>query len=499
MACQIVRLAWFKFAQTWSFEACQGQEISTQSTLTAIMTRHVDLAIIGAGPAGLAAAGVAAQAGVATVVIDEQGAPGGQIYRGGERASPDVEGILGPEYARGRVLGEALAHSLVTHVGGAIVWRVTQQREIHLTKDGVAQALHARHIIIATGALERAMPFPGWTLPGVMTVGAGQILLKTAGMIPNGRVILAGSGPLLYLLSAQYMRAGGKISAIVETTPRRNILRAAKHLPGILRANTYLRKGIGLLREIRRAGVRHFQAAGNLAARGHGTIETLRFVANGIAHELPCSLLFVHQGIVPNVQITRSLRLSHDWDELQRCWRPSLGPWGETEIKGISVAGDGGGIAGALAAELQGRIAGLHAANSLGAIDDEMLQRESKPERKALAHQLAARPFIDALYAPSPEFLSPPDETIACRCEEVTAATIRRCVSLGCLGPNQTKAFCRAGMGPCQGRFCGLTVAEIIASTRGVPVADVGYYRIRPPIKPVTIGELAALPADETD
>ena len=105
------------------------------------------------------------------------------------------------------------------------------------------------------------------------------------------------------------------------------------------------------------------------------------------------------------------------------------------------------------------------------------------------------------LYAPSPEFLDPPDETVLCRCEEVTAGTVREFADLGCLGPNQAKAFGRPGMGPCQGRYCGLTVASVIAARRGVPVEEVGYYRIRPPLKPVTLGELAAmdLPDPEED
>ena len=154
------------------------------------MTDQAQLAIIGAGPAGLAAAAEAAGCGIEVVLIDEQNAAGGQIYRGIEHANRSTKKILGPEYEYGEsLLKETPAHS-VTHLKGATVWQVTPEREIYLTIDGASQALKADSIIVATGAMERPMPFPGWTLPGVMTAGAGQILLKTAGLIPKRELIV---------------------------------------------------------------------------------------------------------------------------------------------------------------------------------------------------------------------------------------------------------------------------------------------------------------------
>ena len=464
------------------------------------MTDATDLAIIGAGPAGLAAAKAGTDAGLEVLILDDQPAAGGQIYRALDTADRRRLEVLGPDYAHGRGLIAALDRPGLRHLGEATVWEVTREREIYFTREGKSACVTARRILLATGAMERPMPFPGWTLPGVMTAGAGQVLLKSSGLVPAEAVVLAGSGPLLLLLAQQYLRAGGKIAAIVETTPRANLARALPHLPGALRANAYLRKGFALLREIRRHGVPHFRAARNLAARGEAAVERLTFETGGTSHEIPCSLLLIHNGVVPNVQITRALGLPHDWDGLQRCWRPRRGDWGETEIDGLSVAGDGGGIGGALAAQHQGAIAGLHAARELGTITAEACRSGAEPERRALAYHLAVRPFLDALYAPAPDFLSPADDTIVCRCEEVTAGSIRSYVKLGCLGPNQTKSFGRPGMGPCQGRFCGLTVSEIIAEARSVPIQEIGYYRIRPPIKPVTLGELAALQLpDEQD
>jgi len=193
------------------------------------------------------------------------------------------------------------------------------------------------------------------------------------------------------------------------------------------------------------------------------------------------------------VQISRQLNLTHEWHQLQRCWYPRIGQHGETDLSWLRIAGEGGGIVGAQAAEHQGTVTAWSVAKALGQADNALAHSMIRAAQKRVSSLRSARPFIDCLYSPSEEFLTPDDDTIVCRCEEVTAADIRHSVELGCLGPNQTKSFCRAGMGPCQGRYCGLTVCEIIAQQRQVAVANVGYYRVRPPIKPITLADIAAL------
>ncbi len=462
------------------------------------MSRGVPLLIVGAGPAGLAAAAAAAEAGVTVTLLDNQSSPGGQIYRGlaAGGAAREALGVdyLGADYLKGLPLIDAARREGIAHLGGASVWEVSRERRVQATRQGKVEAWQADRLILANGAMERPMPFPGWTLPGVMTAGAGQILLKASGLLPQGRVVLAGSGPLLILLASQYLRAGVTPAALVETTPGGRLGQALSLLPGALRAPAYLTKGMGLLRAVRR--IPRYRQARDLRAEGGETVEALSFTAQGGRHRVACDLLLLHQGVVPNLQITRALGLAHDWDDRARCWRPRLGDWGASGIDGIAVAGDGGGIVGAAAAALQGRLAGLQAAHQLSALSADERDRRAAPVKRALAREQAARPFLDRLYAPGEAFLSPADETLVCRCEEVRAGQIRAWVGLGCSGPNQTKAFGRPGMGPCQGRMCGLTVAEIIAKERGVSPAEVGYYRIRPPILPVTLGELASLEDD---
>ncbi|MCK4867454.1 MAG: FAD-dependent oxidoreductase [Alphaproteobacteria bacterium] len=452
------------------------------------MAEIVPLLVMGAGPAGLAAADTALAHGMEVMLLDEQPGPGGQIYRNIADADEGQRRILGPDYAHGTSLLAVLERGGLDYRPGAMVWEVTPDRTVYFTQDARARAVTADRIILAPGAMERPMPFPGWTLPGVMTCGAAQIMLKAGGIVAEGAV-LAGSGPLLLLIATQMLAAGARIEAIVETTPTRNYLAALRHLPRALRAADYLRKGIAMTATLRRAGIPWYKGARGLQAIGADRVEALRFTAGGKPHELACKTLLLHQGVVPNVQISRSLRLDHDWDAMQRAWRPRLNVWGETALPGIFVAGDGGGIVGAKASAIQGRLAGLRAIDAPAG--------EAAPLRRALSRELAIRPFLDRLYRPAWEFLAPADGTIVCRCEEVLAGQIRDHVRIGCLGPNQAKAYSRAGMGPCQGRLCGLTVSEIIAEARGVSPGKVGYYRIRTPIKPVTLGELASLAEED--
>lgn len=451
-----------------------------------------DLAIIGAGPAGMAAAATARRAGLSVTLLDEQRRLGGQIYRDIERTTKERAMVLGADYLAGRGLVDALHEAGGSYVPNATVWQADPDGGISYSVEGAAKRLTAGRILIATGALERPVPVPGWTLPGVMTAGAGQILLKQSGVLAK-RAVIAGSGPLIYLIAAQMVRAGTPPLALVETQTPRDFLLAQKHLFGALRGWRYLRKGLGLIAELRRAGVQRYRGASGLMIKGQGHAEALHFECAGRAMELECDTIFLHMGVVPNTQLSRAMGLAHDWHSDQRCFRPVTDDWGRTSAPQVFVAGDGAGISGATAAEYAGQVAALKIAEDLGHLTPTALSEHGRPIVKALARERAIRPFLDLAYPPAREVLTPSNGTIVCRCEEVTAGDIRRFAAMGCDGPNQTKAFSRAGMGPCQGRYCGLTVSTLLASANGKTVAETGYYRIRPPIKPLTLGELAQL------
>jgi NADPH-dependent 2,4-dienoyl-CoA reductase/sulfur reductase-like enzyme len=483
------------------------------------MTTETDICIVGAGPAGMAAAITAAKHGARVVVLDEQPTPGGQIFRSVTTNGAQRARILGADYTEGAKLAAEFLRASIDYRPASVVWQIlpagsdmpvqgrserTERRdasditapiEVIFSENQAARKIVAHRLILATGAVERPCPIPGWTLPGVMTAGAAQILLKQSGIVPS-EAVLAGSGPLIYLLAAQLIEAGARPVAIVETQPKGSWQKALPHMARALPAWHYIRKGTQLLAAIKKAHVPRYRHAQSLRAMGSGSIEAVSFTSGGRQHEIAASTLLLHQGVVPNVQISRALRLDHDWSEQQRCWHPRTDAWGNTSIDGIAIAGDGASIGGATTAEHTGSLAALEALHKLDRLTAAERDILAAPHIATRGRDLAIRPFLDALYPPSQETLTPPDETIVCRCEDVTAGDIRSYASLGCLGPNQTKAFGRAGMGPCQGRVCGLAVSEILAAVNGRSMPETGYYRLRMPTKPVTIAEMAGLAAD---
>lgn len=451
-----------------------------------------DVIVIGAGPAGLAAASRAAESGCSVLLLDEQVAPGGQIYRAVDACPPVVRDLLGDDYTEGRQLTERLRASGCHYVAGATVWKVDADGQVVYSVNHQAKSVGGRFVIVATGAIERPVPIPGWTLPGVMGVGAAQILLKTAALAVENAV-LVGSGPLLYLLAVQLLRAGCPPQALVETQASAQYWRALRHLPAAVRNFQTLLKGRQWLHELKKAGVTRYTGATRLRITGEDRAASIEFFCGGRSHSLATDTVLLHQGVVPNTQITRSMNLDHHWQEHQRCFIPTLDNRGATSAEAIRVAGDGAGIVGAVASRLLGERVALHCLiemDLVAAHDGAEMQRTLQ---RQIDREQSIRAFLDVLYAPPAIDQQVTDDTIVCRCEEVRVSDIQRYVDAGCIGPNQTKAFGRCGMGPCQGRYCGLTVTELLAAMNDMTPDAVGSYRIRSPLKPVTLGELASL------
>jgi NADPH-dependent 2,4-dienoyl-CoA reductase/sulfur reductase-like enzyme len=455
-----------------------------------------DVAVIGAGPAGLAAAATAAEAGLSTLLLDENAGPGGQVWRAIASTPVTKRDHLGADYWAGADLVEAVRSSGAEIIQRATVWSLDRHLEVGISVGGVSAFVGARRVILATGALERPFPIPGWTLPGVMTAGAAQTLLKSSGLVPDGRTVIAGQGPLLWLLAAQILRLGGRIDRILDTTERRNYLAALPHAFAFV-TSPYFAKGLAMMREVR-AKVPVVTGVSELAAAGDGQLATVTYAAGRRRETIPAELLLLHQGVVPNVNLAMAAGIEHRWDDRQLCWSPVLDDDGNTSIEGIAIAGDGAGIGGAGAAVVRGRIAARAAVGALASVAAAKLAPMTTL-RTALARAERGRAFLDTLFRPAPWFRIPSGETIVCRCEEVTARDILDAVAIGATGPNQLKAYRRTGMGPCQGRLCGLTVTELMAQARGKTPQEIGYYRLRAPVKPITLAELAAMPKTEAD
>lgn len=455
-----------------------------------------DVVVIGAGPAGLAAAATAAEAGLSTLLLDENAGPGGQVFRAIASTPVTQRDRLGADYWAGADLVETVQSSGAEIIQRATVWSLDRNLEIGMSVGGVSSFVKARRVILATGALERPFPIPGWTLPGVMTAGAAQTMLKSSGLVPDGPTVIAGQGPLLWLLAAQILRLGGRIDRILDTTERKNYLAALPHAFAFV-TSPYFAKGFALMKEVR-AKVPVVTGVSELAAAGDGRLTTVTYVAGSRRETIPAELLLLHQGVVPNVNLAMAAGIEHRWDDSQLCWSPVLNRDGGTSVEGIAIAGDGAGIGGAGAAIIRGHIAARAAVEALAPASAAKLAPMSTL-RTSLAQAERGRAFLDTLFRPAPQFRIPSGDTIVCRCEEVTAKDVLDAVAIGATGPNQLKAYRRTGMGPCQGRLCGLTVTELMAQARSKSPQEIGYYRIRAPVKPITLAELAAVPKTEAD
>ncbi|MFC3073337.1 FAD/NAD(P)-dependent oxidoreductase [Shinella pollutisoli] len=470
--------------------------------MTHLQRESCELAIVGGGPAGLAAATLAAELGVETVLFDEQSAPGGQVYRNVEANAPRhdaLAAILGGDYAGGLALVRAFRASGAAYEPESAVWQVAASGKVGVSRGGRAYLTRAQRVVLATGAMERPVPVPGWTLPGVMGAGAVQTLMKASGIVPDRPVVLAGCGPLLYLVAVQLVRANAPLVAVVDTSAATlaGTVRAA--LPLLPAFAGDLAKGLSWIATLKARRI-PIHKGSRLVVEGTGRVEAVTFDSGGRRVRIATSLLLLHEGVIPNNQVTTSLRCKHVWNVAQAAWRPETDPFGATSSARVAVAGDGAGIGGARAAVHRGRLAALDAAFRLGRIGRDERDARARPERTALAREARLRAFLDRVYRPAEAVRPLDDDTLACRCEEVSAGELRGLIAEGFTDLNQLKSFSRCGMGQCQGRMCAGTVGRILAEGLATDMAAVGHYRLRIPVKPLPLAELAELGhADRND
>jgi hypothetical protein len=355
--------------------------------------------------------------------------------------------------------------------------------------DGRSVNFVASDLLIANGAMERPMAVAGWEKPGVMTAGAGQILLKASALLPK-QVVLAGSGPLLLLLAHQYRAAGVTITALLDTTPRSNYWRAMPWLVAGLSMPKQLIKGMWLTL-VQRICVPYFANVADIQIVGDAQVKAVRFMVAGKEYEIPTNLVLLHQGIVAQTQMAQTLACEQEWSDAKQCWQTQVVKAGQTSVPGVQVAGDAGAIGGAQLAQLEGRLAAMA----------RVKQNCTHPSwaRKLAYFALSwrirqlhwARGLVDRMYQPAPWLSTPTGTTVVCRCEQVCAAEITDIAKAGCAGVNQLKAFSRAGMGPCQGRQCGLNLGYLVAQAQGRSMAQVEPLSVRSPLSPINLGQLA--------
>jgi NADPH-dependent 2,4-dienoyl-CoA reductase/sulfur reductase-like enzyme len=446
--------------------------------------------VVGAGPAGTRAAEMLVAAGLRPVVVDEARVSGGQIYRRQpEGFRRDPRALYGTEAGRATALHaafDALADR-IEHWPETLAWNL-RGRELHVVRGEVARALPFDALILATGATDRVVPLPGWTLPGVFSLGGAQIALKAQACAIGSRVVFLGSGPLLYLIAAQYVKAGAQVAAVLDTAPPG----ARWHgLPHMSARPALLAKGAALLWTLRRAGVpvrrgvvprrllpdsAGTRLAGIALARPDGTEEVIACDGAGLGWHLRAES-----------QLADLAGCDFAFDAEHRQWLPRCDLDGRCNVERLYLAGDGARLLGADGAEIAGRLAALAALKDLGvaappSVDAAALRRSLRAMDRFRRGLAIAFPWPVELVA------GLPDETLICRCEAITAGTLRHgATALDAPEVNRAKALTRVGMGRCQGRFCGLAGAEIVAAARATRPEEAGRLRGQAPVKPLAV------------
>ncbi len=454
-----------------------------------------DLVVLGGGPAGGHAALAASGAGLDVVLVDEGAAPGGQVWRAPGVAVSN-HAALGPDHRAGEALRAALTASKVRVLAGHRAWLLQAGFTVHAAAADGAARLQAPALLLAPGTTERVIPFPGWTLPGVMGLAGATALLKGNRMLPGRKVVVAGAGPLLVAVAASILKGGGTVAAVVDLGSMPEWLRG---VPAMLGRPDLILRGLGWRALLLRHGVPYLTRHAVLRAEGDNGVASVTvapvdgdgaFEPGGNARRFEVDALLVGHGLVPASEAARSLGARHLHVPALGGWVPELDGLGRSSIAGLYIAGDGAGVRGAAAAALAGAQAGLAVAHDLGRIDAARHTAEQAPLAARVARAARFGRAMAALVRIRPGLIAaiPPEATI-CRCEDVTRAEIEAAFDEGARQIGQLKAWTRCGMGPCQGRFCGPTI-EALAAQRGIAAEAFGPMVARPPLRPMPIGTL---------
>ena len=473
--------------------------------IPATSAHSVDLAVLGAGPAGTSAAIAAAAAGLSVLLVDEARSAGGQVFREipfSLLPARHDAGRADPDQHAGDALRRDLDHSGVTTAFGWRVWSVMRlERGFRLDAIGrdAPHTVEATALLAATGAIERILPFPGWTAPGVFGLAAATILLKSQRISPGRRVVVAGAGPLLAAVAAGVLKANAEVEAVIDLNGPAQWLRAIPSLA--LRPRLTAQGGGWALRLLQARVPIHFRSR-VVRALGEGRLEAVEIATLNPeyrhARETPLRIhadaLCVGHGLTPATEVPRLLRAECVFDRALGGWRPVTDRFGRASVPGLYVAGDGAGVLGGQAALLAGRTTGeAIAADRHGSVPVARASWAGWRARQFGAAMTMLTTTNTAVAADTPA------ETIICRCEDVTRAEIEAACDAGARDLNQLKHFTRCGMGPCQGRICGEAAAELLAlwlvTTGMVPDVDAGRRRAgqwtgRVPIRPIPLSAL---------
>ncbi|WP_341911347.1 FAD-dependent oxidoreductase [Ferrovibrio terrae] len=472
--------------------------LTPPATGSAPVEQATDLLVIGAGPAGLAAAIAAAERGASVTVLDERPQSGGQFYK---PLAPSHQAAhpIDRQFRDGLALRDAALRAGVSIRQEATVWGAHAADEVVAIVEGRETVYRPRQLVIAPGAYERPVPFAGWTLPGVMTTGAAQTLARAYRVSPGQRVVIAGNGPLNLQLACELVAAGVDVVAVLESATKPAPRQWRAMLTALRTAPDLIADGLRYLNRLRRAGVPVLWSHAVLAAEGDGRVAQVRYApiaADGrlqtdAAVSVAADALCVGYGFVPSTEIARALGCAHHLvDRHLGYLATNTAADGATDLPGVFVIGDGADLGGARVALARGTLAGHAAATWLG-----LPAGNAAEIAGAQARLLRAEHFQAALWslyqAPTVRLDQVPDTAMLCRCEEISFGRARAEIAAGHDSLAALKRNTRLGMGRCQGRYCAATAALLLEQSTGRPRAVEQYLAPRLPAKPVPAGALA--------
>jgi NADPH-dependent 2,4-dienoyl-CoA reductase/sulfur reductase-like enzyme len=445
--------------------------------------------VVGAGPAGTRATQALVEAGLRPIVIDEGRRNGGQIYRrqpeGFARTYAQLYGTEARKAQDVHRTFEALRER-IDYRPDTLAWNLVAG-ELHVISEGARTAvLPFDALLVCSGATDRLLPVQGWHHAGCYSLGAAQIALKSQACAIGQQVVFMGTGPLLYLVASQYVKAGARVAALLDTSPLSTRLKA---LPALASRPAVLWNGLRLVAALKAAGVRVMTGITPLAIEGSddaGVSGVRVSDPKGRVHRFDCDAVGLGYHLRAESQLADLARCEFRFEPQSRQWLPRIDADGRSSVAGIYLAGDGARILGADGAEAAGRLAALAALNDLGrphaARDIEHLRAQLATMDRFRRGLLQAFPWPHRLAS------SLPDAAIVCRCEAVSAGDLRTTVrELGAQEINRAKALCRVGMGRCQGRYCAHAAAEVVADAARIPIEEVGRLRGQGPVKPLPI------------
>ncbi len=457
------------------------------------------MVIIGSGPAGLSAAVTAAKAGADVIIIGEDPRTGGQIFR---QPVPPLKFRTSlvdvPDKKIFLTLHRELDETGVEFLSETVGWGLSNHNTLIVNRE-TGSRIQAKYILIAEGAYEAPVAFPGWTLPGVSALGGVQNLLKSQGVVPAGKVVIAGTGPLLFYTAAQLLKNGVRVAAVVEASPFSKWFQWSVRL---LRAPGVLIDGMKYYRILLRHKVPVYYRS--VVSRACGTDRLEEIVISradknwtpepGKDMTLAADYLCQNFGFIPSTQFTHLAGCEHVYDPDYRGWMPKVDRNMETTQEGLFAAGDGTEIGGVKTAVLEGRAAGLAIGSRLGYLDSEEADARLKQVKRALRRRSWYTRFLRDIYAFRPGLNGLLDEdTLVCRCEEVTYQSLKEAFRSQPQDLARLRIIFRVGMGRCQGRFCYPILLGLLAAERNPEGMAAFDYRARPPLKPLPIKDLAGL------